>query len=316
MKGYEEMEAIKKIFILGIGAIGSIYAARLYDMNPEGLAVIANKKRIERYSELGVYVNGKLYPFNYILPQEGKNDADLIIISVKHHQLEEAIEDISKFVGEDTIIISLLNGIFSEEIIGNKFGIEKLLYSYCVGTDPVRVGMGINYTNIGKIVFGERMPLLKCQNVLKLAELFDKALIPYQISENIIHQLWWKFMMNVGINQVSALLNAPYGVFQKVKEARELMIMASEEAILLANREGVDLGEKDIEEYLRILDALNPRGKTSMLQDIEASRKTEVEIFGGAIIELGEKFGVNTPVNNILFKSIRAMEQIYLEPKS
>jgi 2-dehydropantoate 2-reductase len=295
MKGYEFMAAIKKVFVMGIGAIGSIYASKLFDMNPEGLKVIADAKRIERYNKFGAYINGKAYSFNYILPEDGKNDADLIIISVKYHQLKNAIEGIRRFVGKDTIIISLLNGISSEEIIGKEYGIEKLLYFFCIGTDALRVDNDIRYTNIGKIVFGAKLYSSTLKNVLRLKELFEEAEIPYRISENIMRELWWKFMMNVGINQVSAVLRAPYGIFQKVKDARELMIMASRETVLISKYEGVELGEEDIEEYLIVLDKLDPRGKTSMLQDIEASRKTEVEIFGGVIISLVKNMGSVLP---------------------
>lgn len=118
-------------------------------------------------------------------------------------------------------------------------------------------------------------------------------------------------MMNVGVNQISALLRAPYGVFQKIGEARELMEMASREVIRLSERIGINLNEEDLQRYIKVLDTLRPEGKTSMLQDVEAGRKTEVEIFAGTVSELGREYGVATPVNDFLLRAIHTIEQTY-----
>ena len=112
-------------------------------------------------------------------------------------------------------------------------------------------------------------------------------------------------MINVGINQVSAALRAPYGVFQIAGEARELMESAMREGVLLASRLHISLTEADVTEWYAVLRGLNPEGKTSMLQDVEAGRKTEVEMFAGKVIELGRRLCVATPVNERLFDMIR-----------
>lgn len=119
-------------------------------------------------------------------------------------------------------------------------------------------------------------------------------------------------MMNVGINQTSAVLKAPYGVFQSIPEARELMVSACLEVVPIANREGISLSPADVDEYLRIIDTLSPQGKTSMLQDVEAGRKTEVEAFALTVMSLGKKHGIPTPVNEMLYRMIRVLERRYL----
>lgn len=302
------MKTIRHVYLSGLGAIGSAFAGKLFDLDPGCLTVLADDERIKRYTRDGVAINGKHYPFHYLRPEEESVPADLILIAVKNHHLSQAIQDIRKFVREDTIILSLLNGIVSEEIIGREYGLEKLLYSFVVGTDAVRKGTHTRFSNIGKIVFGERSNSFS-PKVAVVKELFDRAQIPYQIPEDMLRELWWKFMMNVGVNQVSAVLKAPYGVFQKVREARELMEMASNEVVVIAARAGINLSAADIEKYIMILDTLAPEGKTSMLQDVEAGRKTEVEIFAGTIMDLGRRYGVPTPVNEILFRQIRVLEQ-------
>ncbi len=299
---------IRKVYISGLGAIGSAYASRLFDYNPDIITVIADPARIEKYQKNGVTVNGKAYPFRYCEPGTLTEKADLILIAVKQHHLEQSIKDINGLVGEGTVILSLLNGITSEEKIGERYGKDKLLLSFVVGTDAVREGTHTHFFNIGKIVFGEAKNTIYSSKVKAVQELFDHTQIPYSIPEDMQRELWWKFMMNVGVNQTSAVLRAPYGVFQKISEARDLMEMASREVISLAEKKGIHLTSEDIRRYIDVLDTLSPDGKTSMLQDIEAGRKTEVEIFAGTVNDLGREYGVATPVNQVLFRMIRTLE--------
>lgn len=302
---------LSKIYVSGLGAIGCAYAGKLSGMNPGCIKVIADSNRINRYSSEGITINGKAYPFSFVMPEAGNGDAELIIIAVKQHHLDQCIKDIKSYVGKDTVILSLLNGISSEEIIGSVFGMEKMLYGFCVGTDSVREGTKVKYSSIGKIVFGEKNNTVKSDRVKAIMELFESAEIPYSVPENMIREQWWKFMMNVGVNQVSAILRAPYGVFNNVKEARELYYMASEEVVKISQKAGIDLTVDDIGKSISIIETLAPGGKTSMLQDVEALRKTEVEIFAGTVIKLGLKYNVDTPVNNLLFKMLKAIEASY-----
>jgi 2-dehydropantoate 2-reductase len=304
------MRSIQKVYISGLGAIGSSFAGKLHEMDPDCLKVISDNERKERYTKSGIFVNDKAFSFNYIHPEQDADPADLIIIAVKQHHLLQALKDMRRFVNDDTIIISLLNGISSEEIIGKEFGIEKVLYSFVVGVDAVRDGTKTRYGSLGRIVFGDKTNIVKSPKVKLVEELFEKAQIAYRIPENMIYELWRKFMFNVGINQVSAILKATYGDFQNIAEATELWKMASMEVVRISQKAGINLSDNDIKDYEKLLHTLSPTGKTSTLQDIEAHRKTEVEIFAGTIIELGHKYGVDTPINEMLYRMIHVLEQI------
>lgn len=150
------MRQIKNVYIIGLGAIGGTYGSRIMENRPETLKVLVGGSRFENYVQNGVIVNGKKIPFTYVKPGTSEEKADLILIAVKNHHLDQTIQDIRPLVGPDTIILSLLNGITSEEVIGGVFGMDKILHSFCVGTDAVRAGTGITFTNIGRVVFGDR----------------------------------------------------------------------------------------------------------------------------------------------------------------
>jgi 2-dehydropantoate 2-reductase len=144
-------------------------------------------------------------------------------------------------------------------------------------------------------------------------EAFQKAGIAHEIPPDMIRMLWWKFMINVGINQASAVMRANYGVFQTSLDAQELMSELMREVIELAQHAGVNLKEQDLHDWYPVLKSLSPNGKTSMFQDIEAGRKTEVDVFAGKVVALGESSGIPTPVNRTLLSIIRVLDHTQRE---
>jgi len=303
-------QSIEGVHIIGAGAVGAAYASIFYDMDPGCVSFIAGAERFERLRRKGVVVNGKQYPIPVLNSKETFPAADLLIVTVKHHHLDQAIGEMKSSVGADTIIISLMNGIDSEERIAAIYGAEKILYATVVGIDALREENNVIYTTQGKIFFGEMRNPVHSDRVRRVVDIFNRAGIIHEIPADMIRVLWWKFMINVGINQASAALKGPYGVFQTSKEAQRLMEASMREVIALAQKLAIDLSDQDIEKWYVVLASLSPTGKTSMLQDVEAGRKTEVEMLAGKITELGRKHGVPTPVNEHLFDTIKKIEAL------
>jgi 2-dehydropantoate 2-reductase len=300
--------SIETISIIGAGALGAAYGGLLYDMDVRAVSFVAGGKRSERLRKEGLIVNGKRYFIPVIPPEDLSAPADLIIVAVKYHHLDDAIRNMKNRVGAETAIMSVMNGIESEERIGAAYGMEKVLFAVSVGIDALREGNRVNYNNQGKIFFGEARNASLTDRVKRIQVLFDKAGIRYETPPDMMRVMWWKFMINVGINQASAVLRAPFLIFQTSEEARDLMESAMREVIKLSEKAQVNLTEEDIKRFNEILLGLNPGGKTSMLQDVEAGRKTEVEMLAGKVIALGRQYNVPTPVNKRLFDLIKEME--------
>ena len=304
------MQEIQKVAILGAGAMGAYFASRFFDTPGFSTVLIAKGHRLDKLKTKGLVVNEKSYAIPVIHPDEATSKMDLIIVALKHHHLEEAVQGLEKLVGDSTTIISVMNGLESEEYIGSIYGMDKMLYAISVAIDAVRQGNQTTYTKPGKHYFGEAINTTNLsQRVLRVQEAFDRAGIVYETPEDMIRMMWWKFMVNVGVNQASAVMRAPLGVFQKSPEAQGLMEALMKEVIALTDVIDVNLTNRDIEEWYTFLSVLSPQGKTSMLQDIEAGRKTEVEIFGEKVVELGKIHGVTTPVNQTVLQIIRVLEQ-------
>ncbi|MGA3173629.1 MAG: ketopantoate reductase family protein [Syntrophorhabdales bacterium] len=297
---------ITSITIVGAGAVGGAVAAMLAEAGEQVFLLAAGERR-RRLERGGLVVNGREYSMPVVDAEGAGMAADLVVVAVKQHHLAGAISQMGCSVGPESIIISLMNGVESEEQIGKAFGDDLVLPATIVGIDALREGRVITYSKKGKIFFGE-LTGQKTRRVGRVGALFDRAGIAYEIPSDIRRTIWWKFMINVGVNQASAALRAPYGVFQTPGEARLLMESAMAEVIAVASRLGIPLGEADLADWYAVLKGMSPEGKTSMLQDVEAGRKTEVEMFAGKVIELGRRLGVPTPVNEKLFDLIRKIE--------
>jgi 2-dehydropantoate 2-reductase len=303
------MQKIHRVAILGGGAMGAFLASRFFDADSFSTEMIAGGRYYDRLKSEGWVVNGKQYSLPVVHPDHAASPADLIVVALKHHHLKDAVHDLKKLVGSSTIIISVMNGLDSEEYIGSIHGMDKMLYTISVGIDAVREGNRVMYTKPGVLYFGELRNTRPSERVLRVQEAFDRAEIPYETPEDMNRMLWWKLMVNVGINQASAVMRAPYGVFQSSRDAQGLMEALMREVIELAKVVGVHLTDQDLDQWYGFLNSLSPQGKSSMLQDIETGRKTEIEIFSGKIVELGGVHRVATPVNRTVMQIIRVLEQ-------
>ncbi len=303
------MDEIKNVLICGIGAIGSIYASIINDYDSEELRVLVDSKRLETYTKNPKIFNGQPLLLNYVLPCNNDFKADLIIIATKSNSLNDVIKNIENFVKKDTIIVSLLNGITSEEFIALKYGWQHVIHSYFIGHSAMRNGNIITYDGIGDIVFGiKNAEITDKNNILKLKNYFDKVGIKYKISDDIYRSMWLKYMLNVSCNQISAILNLTFGQMQSSKECRELIKNVMQEVLNLAKECGVKNTETMIDEAFISFDKMIANGKTSMLQDMDSGRKTEVDIFADTVIEYGYRYNIPTPYNKILSKMIKILE--------
>ncbi len=302
------MKEIKNVLVCGIGAVGSIYADKIEKFTPQNLRVLVDEARLERYKKNPTVFNGRVLDFNYILPNDTSFKADLIIIATKFDGLNDVIKNIKNFVYDDTVILSLLNGVTSEKIIAKTYGREKLLYSYFIGHSAIRDGRNITHDDVNTIVYGSENSN-DFEKVERIQDFFEQAGINYLIPDDIIHSLWLKYMLNVSANQTTAILRMNFGEMLENDKCMDFAINVMKEVQAIAKAEGVRNTESMIDETIKHLHTMIPEGKTSMLQDVEAGRKTEVEMFAGTVIKLGKEFGIPTPYNKIIKEMIEIIHR-------
>ena len=302
------MRDIKNVLICGIGAVGSIYADKIQNYAPESLRVLVDEERYKRYIKNPIVFNGRELNFNYILPDDKSFKADLIIIATKYDGLHDVINNIENFVYDDTVILSLLNGVTSEKIVAETYGRDKLLYSYFIGHSAVRTGRLVIHDDVNTIVYGSENSD-DFENVQRVKKYFDNAGINYSIPDDIIHSLWLKYMLNVAANQATAILRLTFGEMLANDKCMEFAINLMKEVQAVAKAEGVRNTDIMIEETIENLHKMIPEGKTSMLQDVEAGRKTEVDMFAGTVVRMGKKYGIATPYNKTIKELIEIIHR-------
>lgn len=303
------MKKIEKISLIGLGAMGVFFAPRLYKTYGENFRVIAGGERKQRLETKGVTINGVNYKFPIVTPQEQGNQADLILIGVKGYGLDQAIEDIRNQVGENTLILSLLNGVDSEDKLITAFGEEHVLYAYMRMSIVMKDGKADFDPYWGKIHFGEKLNKEYSERVLAVKEVFEKSDIPYEIDEDMLKGIWFKFMCNIGENMTCALLGIPFGGFQASEHANWIRINSMREVAAIAQKKGIDIGKKEIEMQNETVMTIPYLNKPSTLQDLETGKHTEVEMFAGTVIKMGGELGIPTPINEMFYHGICILEE-------
>lgn len=298
---------IQRIGLIGLGSIGILYGnAFQRAFGRENVCFIVDPDRAARYTRDGVQCNGVPCDFRYETGENGAEPVDLLLFCVKYPGLADATQRVRPFVGAHTILVSTLNGVVSEGEIAAVYG-DKLLYCTVQGMDATRDGVDMRWTNAGYLALGEAGGGTSARLEAVCAAL-DRAGLAYRLPDDIRHQLWSKFMLNVGVNQVTAAHGLPYAGVQQPGAARDEMRAAMVEAQRVAACESVTLTDREIDDWIALIDTLDPCGMTSMRQDTLRGRKTELDLFAGTVRRLGVKHGIPTPVNDTLYDAIRAIE--------
>ena len=295
---------IKTVALLGAGAVGAYFIWGLSEKMGEDFCVVAKGARKERLEKEGLIINGKQYKLNVREPQEVKN-VDLLLVSSKQDGLEEALDDIKCMVGENTIVLSLLNGVKSEEIIGNVIGMEHILYSV-MRIASVRKGNEITFIPeiTAGVFIGEKESEQPTERVLAVEELFENAGIHHHFMEDIVLDMWQKYASNVAQNLPQAILGVGFGAYTDSEHVHFIASQLWKEVAHVANAKGISLSEE-----FMLFAGVKPAARFSTLQDLDAKRHTEIEMLAGEMLRMGKEHGIATPYCEYTYHLIKSLEE-------
>lgn len=302
---------IETVNIIGMGALGLLYGSMIAEhLGPEHVSYVMDGERYERHREDVYRINGKPVRFPKVRAEDA-GPCGLLVVAVKYTDLDKALETMGTSIGEDTIIISVMNGISTEGIIGERYGMDRVIHTVAQGMDAMRFGTGLTFTKSGQLHVGID-DAAKSEKLKRLTEFFDAAGIAYIVEEDIKYRVWSKFMINVGLNQTCMVYGTNYaGVTAPESLEYMTMVSAMREVMLLARAEGVRLTEEDLKFYLSLLKTFSPDATPSMGQDRINKRPSEVELFAGTVIRLAKKHGILVPTNEYLYRRVHEIEAEY-----
>lgn len=298
---------IKKVAVLGAGAVGSYLIWGLSDKEELELGVVAKGERRESLLEQGFRINGKSYHPQIWTPEEAK-DADLLVVALKYGSLRSALEDMQTIVGEKTTVMSLMNGVDSEEIIAEKIDKSHILYSFIkIASQRKEDGFHFNPKTTVGIYFGELEAPYESERVKAVDALFNGTELHWTITEHIREEIWGKFRLNVCNNLPQAILGVGVGCYEDSEHMAAIREGLKKELLAIAEAKEIDL--ELINEKSSRGSAVKASAKYSTLQDLEAGRHTEIDMFSGALIRMGRELGIPTPYNEYTYHVIKALEE-------
>lgn len=298
---------IKKVAILGAGAVGSYVIWGLSNNRDIELGVVAKDERNKRLKNEGITINGAKYKPNVWTPDEAKN-IDLLIVALKYGNLPDALDDIEQIVGENTIVMSLMNGVDSEEIIGKRINFNNILPSFIkVASQKKEEGFHFDpETTIG-IILGELQPPYESERIKAINLLFANTGIHWRVTEFIQEEIWGKFRLNVCNNLPQAILGAGVGCYHDSENMSFIRKALRREVESITEAKGIDLSK--IDDSSGRGSAVKASARYSTLQDIDAGRHTEIDMFSGALVRMGKELGIATPYNEYTYHMIKALEE-------
>ena len=303
---YRKMK-IRSVAVLGAGAVGSYIIWGVSKCKDIKLGVIAEGERAERLTRNGCMINQETYHPEVWTPEEAKG-VDLIIVALKYGALPGALDSLRRSVGEHTTVMSLMNGVDSEELIAAEIGASHVLPSLIkIASHKEGTGYCFNpETTIG-IIFGELEAPYYSARVRAIEELFENAGMRYRITEDIEAEIWSKFRLNVSNNLPQAVLGAGVGCYQDSVHMRAISTGLRRELEAVAEAKGIDLSKADTSSNHG--SAVPPTARYSTLQDLDAGRHTEIDMFSGALMRMGKELGIPTPYNEYTYHMIKALEE-------
>ena len=298
---------IKSVAVLGAGAVGSYVIWGLSEKADIRLGVIAEGERAERLKKNGCAINGKIYHPEVWTPDEA-HDVDLMVVALKYGSLEGALETIQKATGEHTAIMSLMNGVDSEEIIGRAVGMEHVLPALIkVASHKEEDGYHFDPPTTLGIIFGEPSAPFDSERVKAVEELFKDTGIHFRSTEYIQEEIWCKFRLNVCSNLPQAILGAGVGCYRDSVHMKAISDGLKRELEAVAKAKGIDMSKTESSSGRG--SAVPPSARYSTLQDLDAGRHTEIDMFSGALVRMGEELGIPVPYNEYTYHMIKALEE-------
>lgn len=303
----EAIMIIKSVAVLGAGAVGSYVIWGLSEKKDIRLGVIASGERAKRLKNKGCKINDTVYHPEVWTPEEA-HGVDFLIVSLKYGALPGALDNITAVTGENTVIMSLMNGVDSEEIIAEKVGAEHLLHAVIkVASHKENDGYVFNPEATLGIIFGEVSAPYDSERVQAVLDLFSGTGLHYRATDCILEELWSKFRLNVCNNLPQAILGAGVGCYRDSVHMKAISDGLRAELMAIAEAKGIDISKADVSSGRG--SAVPPTARYSTLQDLDAGRHTEIDMFSGALIRMGKELGIPTPYNEFTYHMIKALEE-------
>jgi len=303
-----------KIVIFGAGGVGAYFGGRLAQKDAD-VTFIARGAHLQAIREKGLRVDSIDGDFT-VHPVQATDDAtsvgvaDLIFLATKAWQLDDAITQMKPMLGEQTIILPMLNGMEHMDKLIEAFSVKHVLGGLCRISAVIEAPGHIRHVGVWPFIAYGEWDNSRTERLEKVHALFTAISgIAAEIPADIHVAMWEKFIFISGTSGVGAYTRQPMGEYRSNPETRKLLLNAMEETAAVARARGVPVAENFAEATLRRIDTFPPQMTASMQKDVMAGRPSELNEQTGAVIRMGKAAGVPTPTHEKIFAALLPLEQ-------
>jgi 2-dehydropantoate 2-reductase len=302
-----------KTVIMGAGAMGSLFGGLLDQSGEDVWLVDIWKDHIHTIRSKGLSIEdrGKTETIrvNATTDAASLGKADLVLIFVKSYHTEKAVSDALVLQKEDTVFLTLQNGLGNEEVICRHVGQSKVMLGV-TNHGATLLGPGqIRHAGWGKTSIGELDGKIT-DRLNQIVKMFHKAGFETEISPYIHHLVWEKLLINIGINALTALTGFKNGQLLDFPETLRLMESLVSEAVEVAQRKGIQMEGNPIEKVKTVAEATR-ENRSSMGQDFDQKRRTEIDAINGAVVREADRLGISVPFNRAITDLVKAIEKSF-----
>ncbi|OGP70235.1 MAG: hypothetical protein A2W09_08030 [Deltaproteobacteria bacterium RBG_16_50_11] len=300
-----------KTVIIGAGAMGSLFGGLLSRSGEEVWLVDIWKDHIDALRSRGLSLEEKgeahTVQVNATTDVTSPGKADLVIIFVKAYHTEKAVSDALALQKEDTVFLTLQNGLGNEEAICRKVDRKKVILGV-TSHGATLLGPGhIRHAGWGKTYLGE-LDGKVTDRVTKITQRFQNAGIETEVSPRIHDLVWEKLLVNVGLNALAALTGLKNGQLLDYPETLRLLEALVSEAVEVARRKGIRIKDNPVDRIKAVLEATR-ENRCSMGQDIDYKRRTEIDAMNGAVVREAQRLGISVPYNQMMTDLVKVVEK-------
>ena len=302
-----------RILVVGAGAVGGYFGGRLAQAGRD-ITFLVLPKRAEQIRTQGLQILSPTHGDFSVRPKtitaaQIASPFEVICLSVKSYDLAAAINDFAPAVGQQTVIIPILNGMHHMDVLTQKFGEHAVLGGVCfVATEIDSQGRIVQLADFQSLTYGE-LDGKKTSRIEAVHRVFQGAGFDTAISGDILRDMWQKWVFLASLGAITCLLRGNIGEIAAIPGGADLSLSALRECAAIAGASGYPLSEAFLAAKSSQLTAPASSLTSSMYRDLKAQAPVEVDGILGDLIERGRKYGVSAPIIQAAFVNLSIYQQ-------
>jgi 2-dehydropantoate 2-reductase len=300
-----------RILVVGAGAVGGYFGGRLLEKGKD-VTFLVREKRSKQLAEHGLRIesvngNATLHP-KTISTKNGENPFDLVILSTKAYHLDSVLNDITPFVCPSTILLPLLNGISHIEVLKDRFGQKNVIGGLCFIESTLNEAGTVQQTSsFHDLVFGE-LNGVKTERITRIEEAFSGTEAIFRLSNNIMKELWHKYLFITAFSGVTTLTRSPIGPIVEADGGLELIRSLGKELCCVARSIDAPIATEYEEILTTRISQMGYEMKSSMQRDMEKGLPAEADHLQGYLYQIAKEKQMNVPLLEMIYTNLKVYE--------